>query len=57
MDWAGSVCGGVARSPYVFAPRWDAPLFPELTVGANGDEVDWTFLPPPEIVLSGVDER
>ena len=43
--------------PSVFALRWDAPLSPELTFGANVDAVDWTFLPPPEIVLSGGDKR
>ena len=33
---------GVAGSPSVDTPaEGDAPLFPELTVGANGDAVDW----------------
>ena len=31
----------------------NAPLSPELTVGANGDVVDWTLLPPLEYSSGG----
>ena len=33
---------GVAGAPYVYrSPKGDAPSSPELTVGADGDAVDW----------------
>ena len=39
---AGCVCGGVAGSPSVDTlSEGDDPSSPELTVGADGDAVDW----------------
>ena len=57
MDGTGSVCGGWCGRRLCVALRGDAPLSPELTAGANGDEVDWMLLPPPGIVLRGGNER
>ena len=34
----------------------DVPLYPELTLGANGDMVDWYAPSPPGIVLQGGNE-
>ena len=40
--------GGGVVTVYVSLSKGDAPLSPELTVGANEDAVDWTIFPPLE---------
>ena len=46
-DWLCLWGGGVV-AVYVSLSEGDAPLSPELTIGANGDAVDWTLIPPLE---------
>ena len=50
--WTGLVAsvGGGVVAVYVSLSDGDAPSSPELTVGSNGDAVDW-MPPPPGIVL------
>ena len=45
--------GGGVGAVCVSLSDGDALLSPELIVGSNRDVVDWTFLPPPGIVLRG----
>ena len=45
--------GGGMGAVCVSLSDGDAPSSPELTVGADGDAVDWTPPPPPGIVLRG----
>ena len=40
--------GGGVVAVCVSLSEGDALLSPELTVGTNGDAVDWTLLPPLE---------
>ena len=53
--WTGLVAsvGGGVVSVCVSISDGDAPLSLELTVGANGDAVDWTLLPPLEYSSGG----
>ena len=48
--------GGGVVTVYVSLSKGDAPLSPELTVGANEDAVDWTIFPPLEY-SQGRDKR
>ena len=59
MWWTGLVSsiGGGGGAVCVSLFNGDAPLSPELTVGADGDAVDWYAPPPPGIVLHMGDER
>ena len=45
--------GGGGGAICVVLSDGDAPLSPELTIGANGDAVDWYAPSPPVIVLQG----
>ena len=57
--WTGLVAsvGGGGGAVRLSLSDGDAPLSPELTVGANEDAVDWYTSPPPRIVHQRGDKR